>query len=381
MSFVKLPVLRHGLIVRDQALLAEDDVRARIEQARRLMKKKNVSSLLVYGDPTVNGAVSYLTNYPCFGLGRRATVVLGETEGPFLFTAEPSRNLPKVRLLTTCDLEKTRQFLTLGCERARKLAGDGRIGLVGLTNLPAGLVKDTAGLTGLATEDVTGDFALLTAAKDTSALQAQERSIGMVNEGFRLLAEQLETGSDLWEIAAYLDYQLRRAGCEDTNILLGSGAGPCIRPGYPARVHPRPGDTVAACIAVMYARQWGMIGRTLSVGAAASGLGDLLAKLADVQEHAAAGIRTGMTLGEIEAAIADCGRQSGLTFANDLTMAAGIGYDLHEYPRQSEDRVIGDMVLQVAMTVDDARGFTGMLIDMLHVQDSGSVWMTQQRHP
>jgi Xaa-Pro aminopeptidase len=378
MSFVKLPVLRHGLIVRDPVLLAEEDVSARISRTRRLMSEKNVATLLAYGDPTVNGPVSYLTNYPCFGLGRRATVALGMTEGPFLFTAEPSRNLPKVRLLTTCDLEKTRQFLTMGCERARKLSENGRIGLVGMANLPAGLVKDSAGLNGLETEDLSRDFAELMAAKDGSSLTAQRRAISMAEEGFRLLAVQAVTGRYLWELAAYVDYRLRLGGCEDTNILLGSSTGRWMRPGYPAHVRPQPGDKLIATIAVQCARQWSIMGRTLSISPADAGLNSKLKLIVEVQKQAAAAIKAGMTLTSIEATILAIGREAGLTFAIDMPLATGIGFDLHEYPLQSEDKVTKNSLLQVALTVDFDEGFTGMLIDMLHVQDNYSVWLTGQ---
>ena len=304
MSFVKLPVLRHGLIVRDSELLTDEDVSARIDRTRLFMSEKQVECLLVYGDPTSNGPVSYLTNYPCFGLGRRATVLLGMTEGPFLFTAEPSRNLPKVRLLTTADLEKTRQFLTMGCERAGKLSKQGCIGLVGMENLPAGLVKDSAGLSGLATKDLTSDFSLLMAAKDGSALAAQRHALGMAEEGLRLLAVQAVTGKDLWELAAYVDYRLRLNGCEDTNILLGSSPSGWIRPGYPNHVHPQPGDKLIAYIAVQSARQWSVIGRTLSIGAPAdTGLISKLNLIVEVQKKAAAAIKAGMTLTSVEAAL------------------------------------------------------------------------------
>jgi Xaa-Pro aminopeptidase len=140
-------------------------------------------------------------------------------------------------------------------------------------------------LAGLATEDLSQDFAVLIAAKDESALQAQQRAIGMVEEGYHLLAGQVEAGKDLWEIAAQVDYRLRMAGCEDTNILLGSAAGRGTRPGYPTHYHPRRGDKLSAYIAVIYGRQWAAAGRTLNVGPADTGLDDLLEKIAGVQEN------------------------------------------------------------------------------------------------
>lgn len=380
MSFVKLPVLRHGLMARDPALMAEGDLNVRIERTRRLMSENNVAALLAYGDPTNNGPVSYLTNYPCFGLGRRATVALGMTEGPLLFTAEPSRNLPKVRLLTTCDLEKTRQFLVLGCERARKLSENGLIGLVGMENLPVGLVKDSAALSILATKDLTEDFTQLMAAKDESALRAQSYAISMAEAGLRLLAVEAVTGRDLWELAAYVDYRLRLSGCEDTNILLGTAKDDWIRPGYPARRRPELGDILVAIVAVQSARLWSIIGRTLRIGPGDNLLESKLALISAVQKRSAASIKAGMTLSGIEATFTAIGAEAGLTFAGDIPLATGVGFDLHEYPQQGEDKVARNTVLQVALTVDFEGGLTGMLIDMLHVRDNESIWLTGKNY-
>lgn len=381
MSFNKMPVLRHGLMVRDAELLSDGDVAERIKQARMLMSAKKLDSLLVYGDPTCNGPVTYLTNYPCFGLGRRATVALGLTEGPFLFTAEPSRNLPKVRFLTTCDLEKTRKFLSMGSERARQLSKSGRIGLVGVPNLPSGLFKDTAALNGAEMEDLSQEFALLAATKDESAGKAQKQAIALAEEGLSLLSAHAAEGKDLWELAAYVDYHLRMAGCEDTNILLNNSAGGWMRPSYPPRRHPQAGDKLIAYIAVQRVREWGVMGRTMNIGPADAVLENKLALISKAQEKAVSAVKAGMTIGRIKAAIGEIGRQAGLDFAEDIEIASGIGFDLHEYPRETDDRVEKNMVLQIALCVDFKEGFTGMLIDMLKIEDNRGVWLTGKHRP
>ena len=376
MSFVKLPVLRHGLMTRDPDILSDGVVSERIEKVRGLMLSKNVDSLLVYSDPTCNGPVCYLTNYPCFGLGRRATAVLGLTEGPFLFTAEPGRNLPRVRIMTTCDLEKTRQFLPLGCERARKLAGNGRIGLVGIANMPFGLVKDTAGLPEGKTVDLSGDYSLLMASKDDGGLCATRRALALAEKGISLIVEQAASGKDLWQVAAYADHHLRLAGCEDTNILLAGAAGGRMRPAYPAPVRLFPGDTVIAYIAVQYARNWGVAGDTLKIGHADDKLNGRLSLIEEMQKKAASEIKAGMTLGEAKAVILETGRQRGLTFAEDVPLAAGVGFNLSEYPVNDADRLQKNMVMQVALAADFEDGCTAMRVGMLQVEDSESIWLT-----
>jgi Xaa-Pro aminopeptidase len=375
MSFLKLPVLRHGLMTRDPEILTDRIVSERIENVRGLMRSRNVKSLLVYSDPTRNGPACYLTNYACFGLGRRATVVLSMDEGPFLFTAEPGRNLPRVRLMTTCDIEKTRQFLSMGCERARKLAGTGRIGLVGMANIPSGLVKDTAALEGAETECLSRAYSQLMASKDESTLKATGRSLALAEEGIRLIAEQAADGGDLWEVAASVDYRLRLAGSEDVNILLGSSAGGRVRPGYPERVRPLSGDTAIAYVAVQYARLWGAAGSTFTIGRGGDKLKARLEALRTMQKGLASVIHSGMTLGEIESLIRGTGMQAGLPLAGDVPIATGAGFDLHEYPLRPEHAVEKDMVLQVALTADSAGGSTAMLVNLLQVKENGSVWL------
>jgi Xaa-Pro aminopeptidase len=376
MSFVKLPILRHGLMVRDEEILPDPVVAGRIEKVRELMQTKNVEALLVYSDPTNGGPACYLTNYPCFGLGRRATVVLSQKEGPFLFTAEPSRNLPRVRRFTTCDIEKTRRFLSAACEHAKKLSGDSALGLVNLSNLPLGLVKDTEELSGLKVKDISRDFILLLAAKDESSLKATNRAVDLAAKGVRALKEQAASGKDLWHLAAEVDYQLRLFGCEDTNILLGSSARGQVRPGYPARIRPSTGDIFVVYVAAQYARQWGVIGTTLSVGVARDNLNRRLSTLSEIQKKVESRVRAGMTLGRAEAAIIEIGREVGVSLSEDLPVVGGVGFDLSEYPVNAEDRVEKDMVLQVTLAVDVGEEFTAMLVTLLQITSAGCVWLT-----
>ncbi len=376
MSFVRLPILRHGLMVRHPEILPDTVVAERVDRVRQWMVNQNVEALLIYGDPLRGGPVCYVTNYPCFGLGRRAMVVLGLTEGPFLFTAEPSRNLPRVRLFTTCDLEKTRQFLSAACDRALKLSEGRPIGLVGMANLPVGLVKDAKQLISVSSKDLSREFSLLLAIKDETSQKATRRACELAQTGMRFLSEQAVAGKDLWNLAAYVDYRLRLLGCEDTNILLGSSSSGLVRPGYPDRTRLFPGSTLVAYIAVQYARHWGIVGKTLSIEPNHDKLHKKLAELGRVQKIIAPEIRAGMNLGKIESTISSIAGQAGFTLTKDLSIATGVGFDLHEYPISAEDRAEKNMVLQVVLAVDFKEGFTGMLVGMLQITNNGGVWLT-----
>ena len=376
MSFAKLPILRHGLMVRDEEILPDSAVNARIEKVRTLMQANNVEAVLVYGDPTKGGPACYLTNYPCFGLGRRATVVLGRKEGPFLFTAEPSRNLPRVRRFTTCDIEKTRQFLSAACDRAKKLSEGKPMGSVNFANLPHGVVKDTQGLSGSELRDMTEEVVSLVAAKDESSLRAMKQAVALAAKGLSSLKGLATPGKDLWQLAADVDHQLRLLGCEDTNILLGCSAGGPVRPGYPSRIRLSAGDSLVAYVGAQYARQWGVVGSTFSIGSNRGNLDAMLSTLSEIQKKALFRVKAGMTLGDVEAALFDIGREAGVSLSRDLPVVAGVGFDLSEYPVNAENRVERDMVLQAALCVDVGREFSAMLVNLLQVTGEGGVWLT-----
>jgi Xaa-Pro aminopeptidase len=378
MSFVKLPVLRHGLMLRHEEILPDAMVAWRIDAVRKLMERYNVKSLMVYSDAATNGPVCYLTNYPCFGLNRSAVAVLGSEEGPFLFTSEPSRNLPRVRRFTTCDPERKRRLVAEACERAKTLAAGSAIGLGGVAHLSVGLAKDLeAELAGTESKDISRDFCSLLAAKDESSFQATRYALGLAEEGVTLLTQQMHFEKDLWQLAAYMDYRLRLLKCEDTNILLGCAARGPVRPGYPPRIRPQPGNVVVAYVAVQYARHWGAVGRTLSVGPANDDLKERLLTLGEVQHRLPSKIRMGMTLGEVEANILAIGAEKGVILVQDFPLVTGVGFDLSEFPARSEDRVETNAVLQVVLAVDCDVASTVMLVNMLQVTGNGGVWLSK----
>ena len=376
MSFSKLPVLRHGLMLRHEDIFTETVMAERTEAARALMRKRNVESMVVCSDAINSGPVCYLTNYPCFGIGRHAAVALGLTKGPFLFTTEPARNLPRVRLFTTCDLERTRNFSSAACIRAKEISANGEVGFVGNANLSLKFAEDAEKeLTGLDVKDLSRDFAVLLAKKDEGSLKATKRAHQMAREGMRWLREEASSGKDLWQLAAFVDYRLRLLGCEGTNILLGSSARGPLRPGYPARIRPVPGSKLAAYIAVQYGRHWGVAGETLSVGVESEEHRKQLGRIREAQKRLASKIIPDTTMGELKAAIGEVGGQADLVFAQDLPLAAGLGFDLLEYPSSADDEIKTGMVLQIALAVDIGESFTAMIVDMLQVTPSGGVWL------
>jgi len=373
MSFSKVPILRHGLVTRHEAIFPDELMTERIKKVRTFMEEKGFDCLLIYSDPRSNGPVCFLTHYPCFGLGRRAVVVLGKREGPYLFTTEPSRNLPRVRLFTTCDLEKTRQFLTASWDRALSLAGAGKIGLVGFEELPFGLEKEGVIPKDHETEDVSYDYLRLMAIKDAGAKRAMREATSLAYKGINLLTERAKKGMDLWQLASEVDYTLRLAGCEDTNILLGGRRAKTLRPGYPARPDILTGDFLVAYVACIYARYLGVAGRTINIGIKEKLFREKMALLEQIEEEILRTLRPQMTVGEINTLIEDWGKRLQVPLARDIPFVSGLGFDLGEYPKEESDTIEANMTLELCLTADFAEGFTGMRVTSIIVERDGSL--------
>jgi Xaa-Pro aminopeptidase len=304
---------------------------------------------------------------------------LGLKEGPFLFTTDPSRNVPSVRRFTSCDLEGSKKFLSLACGQAVGLAGGGTIGLVGGERLSKELAEDMdRELSGLELKDISENYYRLMASKDESSLKATMEALRLAEQGIDFLKEQLGSGRDLWQLAAYVDYRLRLHGCENTNILLDCAVNGRIRPGYPTRIQPHSGDIVVAYTAARYARHWGVVGRALSVESTNEVLEKKLAALREVQKNIADTIRPEMTLEQIEADIRVEGQRAGFDFVKDMPIVSGIGFDIPEFPIGAKDRVGNNTLLQVVLAVDDQeQETTTMEIDMLQVTDKGGICLNR----
>lgn len=380
MSFTRIPILRHGLMIRHEDILSDDVFAARLVRVRGMMREKGVASLMVYSDTITSGPVSYLTNYSCYGWGRQAVVVLGLEAGPYLYTTEPSRNLPRVRRFTVCDLEKTGRLMAAACAKARELVGGGgAIGLVGSANLPIALAGEAEKeLRGFPLQEFSGEFLRLMAAKDRAGLAAIRQALQKVEQAFSKTMAGADKFEDLWQLGADLDYRLRLQGCEDTNILLGSARHGRIRPGYPAPRSLARGDIVVAYISAQYARHWGAIGRTLVLGKATQELQASFQHIWELRAAIPELVQAGLTLAEVKAGILGAAARAGVKLADDLPLVEGVGLDLLEYPVSPGDLVEGGSILQVALAVDPERsgaGSTVILVDLLQVKENGGTWL------
>ena len=389
MSYTKLPVLRHGLMVRHPHLIPDETIAVRNSVVRTMMKSNNVQALVIFSDAIHNAPGCYLTNYPCYGLGRESVTVLGLNEGPFLFTTEPLRNLPKVDRFTTCPVEKVNpasKFIADGCAKAKELAGeDGVIGLVGTTAMPfrrSSAVKQS--LEGRSVVDVSAEFEESISSKDSASLDCIMAALKRARTGFDTLKEKVQTGDDVArdssQLAAYVDYVLRREGCEDTNILINIASGRSLRVGqrigYPDGSEFHVGDTVMAFVGAQYARHWGVVADVFKLGTMTDKEAEALSILESLKTALASKVKAGMTIAEVNAAANSLAKKSGITLVSDVPVVEGIGFDMDEYPSKETDKVKENAVLLVSLYSEFGEGVgTMMTSGMLLCGAKGGRWL------
>lgn len=389
MSYTKLPVLRHGLMVRHPHLIPDETIAVRNSIVRTMMKSNNVQALVIFSDAIHNAPGCYLTNYPCYGLGRESVTVLGLNEGPFLFTTEPLRNLPKVDLFTTCPVEKVNpasKFIADGCAKAKELAGEGgAIGLVGTSAMPvrrSSAVKKN--LEGRSVVDVTAEFEKSISSKDSTSLKCIGAALKRARMGFDTLREKAQTGADVardsTQLAAYVDFVLRREGCEDTNILISTATSPGSRVGqrvgYPDGSNLHVGDIVMAFVGAQYARHWGVVAEVFKLGPMTDKEAEALSALESLKTTLPSKVKAGMTLAQVRVAAESVAKKIGVTLVSDVPVAEGIGFDMDEYPSKETDKVEEDTVLLVSLCSEFGKGVgTMMTSGMLLCGAKGGRWL------
>lgn len=389
MSYTKLPVLRHGLMVRHPHLIPDETIAVRNSIVRTMMKSNNVQALVIFSDAIHNAPGCYLTNYPCYGLGRESVTVLGLNEGPFLFTTEPLRNLPKVDRFTTCPVEKVNpasKFIADGCAKAKELAGEGgAIGLVGTSAMPvrrSSAVKKN--LEGRSVVDVSAEFEESISSKDSASLDCIMAALKRARTGFDTLKEKAQTGDDVardsTQLAAYVDFVLRREGCENTNILISTATSPSSpvgqRVGYPDGSNLHVGDIVMAFVGAQYARHWGVVAEVFKLGPMTDKEAEALSALESLKTTLPSKVKAGMTIAEVNAAANSLAKKSGITLVSDVPVVEGIGFDMDEYPSKETDKVKENAVLLVSLYSEFGEGVgTMMTSGMLLCGAKGGRWL------
>lgn len=193
------------------------------------------------------------------------------------------------------------------------------------------------------------DLRLSRSGEETAAARACAR---IADEGYQALMDVLHAGSQEQELAAGLDYALKKNGAEETFTLLTSGSDPCGSGGIEllhfaadSEKTVSSGGYIAAEITPRYEGYWTQLVRTICVGEASEELKRIHAVSVQVIEKAALMLKPGVRVGDVAECIFRHIKAAGYVPALPCGHICGI--DLNEMRLEPDC----DLLLRDEMTV------------------------------
>lgn len=297
MNFESLPILRRGLMEWDKILLPKEEFLDREEAVRELMRKADVGAVAVFAKPGNDGDLCFLTNYTCNVLYvfRTAACVLGLESPTTLFVSSGPRDVPGIIARVPCKVETGEDAPKRAATFAAPLGE--RVGVVNLSNMPAGTQDAVERVLAGKMVDLTGPYKQMRASRRSTELaimaQAGPMVVNQILAGFFGLGQ----GGGERELCAMIDRKLRINGCEDVSLLVASGNPPgSIR--LPSGRRLQAGDSLQMFGAVQYRKSWVGAGRSAVVGKITPSQEALWSILSGVYESVLQGMKSGITLAE-----------------------------------------------------------------------------------
>lgn len=220
---------------------------------------------------------------------------------------------------------------------------------------------------GASIEPVSGAVERMRMVKSESEIGLIRQSVATNSRAFETVAAALKPGKRECEVAAEIDYRMRRFGAEaqafDTIVAAGQRS---------ALPHARAGSTrIAANQTVlidMGALQTGYASdmtRMLHVGSASGRLKRLYRAVLDAQLAAIDAVRPGISAGRVDRAARDVLKQAGLDKSFVHSTGHGLGLEIHESPRigrKDKTRLEKGMTITIEPGVY-IEGFCGIRIE------------------
>ena len=267
--------MKRGLILWDRDELPMEEFTGRVEALERAMRTENLDAVVIYGDASQSGNLSYLTNF--FPYADTAVCVVPLSAPPRLFTTHAYRNMPWFR--TTTWVEDIVCSEDIGRESAdflSSLASPPRtIGLVNTGSFPYLISETLQKKGGAALVDFTREYENLRLLKSAREMDFVRKAAGISVECFKDLVPHLGKKVTGFDIAAELELAARKRGAEDLLCFIQADDDPAGLTGPDSRRIQR---WCSIEVAVEYKGYWAKLGRTFVL---ASGPSAILKRIDD----------------------------------------------------------------------------------------------------
>lgn len=218
--------------------------------------------------------------------------------------------------------------------------------------------------------------------KDSRELAAMKKAAAIADKAFQELLSVLRPGLTETEVAAELEYRMRRLGSEGPafDTIVASGSRSALPHGTPTEKKISFGDFVVLDFGAVYQGYRSDMTRTVVVGRASPKQKDLYQLVLRAQLAGLQTVRAGETCENVDRAARDILTQEGYGECFGHSLGHGVGLEVHENPRMAQGN---KLVLKPGMVVTVEPGvyltdWGGVRIeDMVVVTGDGCEILTQ----
>ena len=186
--------------------------------------------------------------------------------------------------------------------------------------------------------------------KDTRELDKMRAAGHIADKAFNAMIHQLKVGMTENDVAALLEYEMRKAGAQGTSFstIVGSGARGALPHGIASGKVIRRGEVIVIDFGVNYEGYMSDCTRTVALGKQPTGVLDVYAKLRAAQQLGLDCIKAGVSSRSVDTAVRGKLGESGLAQYFTHGLGHGVGLEIHEAPRLSQGT---DTVLEPGQVV------------------------------
>jgi len=186
--------------------------------------------------------------------------------------------------------------------------------------------------------------------KDTHELDKMRAAGHIADKAFNAMIHQLKVGMTENDVAALLEYEMRKAGAQGTSFstIVGSGARGALPHGIASGKVIRRGEVIVIDFGVNYEGYMSDCTRTVALGKQPTGVLDVYAKLRAAQQLGLDCIKAGVSSRFVDTAVRGKLGESGLAQYFTHSLGHGVGLEIHEAPRLSQGT---DTVLESGQVV------------------------------
>jgi Xaa-Pro dipeptidase len=288
--------------------------KGRLADVEAIMAREGVGALVVYALGSVLGTRLRAQGYLRFlcgfdGHNTPAVLVLRPGRDPVLLAATFFLRRLGRELMWFEDVRYVlppRLASEIGGLLAEAAGAGGRVGIIGLDEIPAPLWEALAGGAGtrewVRFEPFVDPLRYL---KDATQLAFHRRAAEICDDLFALFTCEIRKGGKpLYRLQADMEHAARQAGCEHFSSWVTAGPAPDYPRSWKEECDrvPQPGDAVIVTFYALFEGHWGHAVRTGVVGAPSDAQRKAVDVALEMAEAAIAGLAPGCELAAIEAA-------------------------------------------------------------------------------